>query len=93
MTDKDIDKLVGLTNEEDYDKNLLKVRKKGLLLTDNQVSILERNGIDPSKCGSTSELLYVINSILDGADEDEYAALEDVAKSLDETRFYEEVNR
>ena len=92
MTDNEIDELLGIT-KEDFDKNSLKARKNGLLLTDNQVSTLERFGIDPGKCGSTSELLYMINDRIEGSDEDEFADLEDLAKTLDERRYYEEIDK
>ena len=41
MTDNEIDELLGIT-KEDFDKNSLKARKNGLLLTDNQVSTFAR---------------------------------------------------
>ena len=92
MTDKEIDNLLGI-EETDYDKNFLKARKNGLLLTDNQIKVLERYNIDPGKCGSTSELLYMIDEAIDGLDEDEYADLNHVAEVLDERRYYEEINK
>lgn len=92
MTDNEIDELLGIT-KEDFDKNSLKARKNGLLLTDNQVFTLERFGIDPGKCGSTSELLYMINDRIEGSDEDEFADLEDLARTLDERRYYEEIDK
>lgn len=92
MTDDEIDALVGL-NDQEFDKNFLKARKNGLLLTDNQVETLERYNIDPGKCGSTSELLYVIDRVLDGADEDECPDLSNLADVLGERRYYEEVNK
>ena len=51
MTNDEIEGLLGL---EDIESNLLKTRKNGLTLTDNQVSTLGKYNIDPSKCGSTS---------------------------------------
>ncbi len=92
MTDDEIDALVGL-NEEEFDKNFLKARKNGLLLTDNQVKTLERFNIDPGKCGSTSELLYMIDEKLDGVSEEECPDLYNLADLLDERRYYEEVNK
>ena len=92
MTDDEIDALVGL-NKQDYDKNFLKVRKNGLLLTDNQVQTLERYNINPSNCGSTSELLYMIDEALDGYDEDECPELSNLAEVLSERRYYEEINK
>ena len=92
MTDDEIDALVGI-NKEDFIKNFMKVRKNGLLLTDKQVETLERYNIDPGKCGSTSELLYMIDEALDGYDDDECADLSSIADVLSERRYYEEVNK
>ena len=39
MTNDEIEELVGL---KDYEKNMLKARNNGLLLTDNQVNTLEK---------------------------------------------------
>ena len=47
LTNDEIEELVGL-NEND--SNMMKARKNGLLLTDNQVSTLERYNIDFDKC-------------------------------------------
>ena len=85
MTNDEIDALVGINNE-DYDKNFLKAQKNGLLLTEKQVQTLERYNIDPGKCGSSSELLYMIDKAWDGYDEDECADLEDIAETLSERR-------
>ena len=92
MTDDEIDALVGL-NEEDYDENFLKVVNKKLLLTDKQVKTLERYNINPGKCGSTSELLYMIDEALDGVDEEECPDLHNIANVLQERRYYEEINK
>ncbi len=92
MTNDEIDALVGI-NEEEFDKNFMKVRKNGLLLTDKQVQTLERYNIDPGKCGSTSELIYMIEEALDGCDEDECADLSNISSVLSERRYYEEINK
>ena len=92
MTDDEIDALVG-TIDEDYDENFRIAQKNGLLLTPKQIKTLERYGIDPGKCGSTRELLYMIDQALDGSYEDECEDLSNVAETLDETRYYEEIRR
>ena len=71
MTNDEIEELVGL---KEVDKNLLKVRKNGLTLTDNQVNTLDKYNIDVSKCGSMSELLYMIDQV-DDDDDDELTYL------------------
>ena len=86
LTNDEIEELVGL---KDPDRNFLKVRKNGLLLTDNQVSTLERYNIDPSKCGSMSELLYMIEQ----EDYDDDSELAYLADQLSETNYYQNTNK
>lgn len=86
MTNDEIEELVGL---KDNEKNLLKARKKGLLLTDNQVGVLERYNIDASKCSTMTELLYMIDQV-DDDDEDELTALAD---QLAEVNYYQNTRK
>ena len=89
MTNDEIEELVGLN---DVNRNFLKVRKNGLLLTDNQVSTLERYNIDASKCSSMTELMYMIDNV-DGGDYDDYDELEILANELQERNYYENTNK
>ena len=82
MTNDEIEELVGL---KDVDQNMLKARKNGLMLTDNQVSTLGKYNIDPGKCGSMSELLYMIDQI-DDEDDDELTFL---AEQISENNYYQ----
>ena len=90
LTNDEIEELVGL-NEND--SNMMKARKNGLLLTDNQVSTLERYNIDFDKCGSMSELIYLIEETNEGTYDDEYSELDELADLLSERRYYEEVRK
>lgn len=85
MTNDEIEELVGL---KDTDKNMLKTRNNGLLLTDNQVSTLQRYNIDSSKCGSMSELLFMI----DQADTDD-EELNYLADQIAETNYYQNTRK
>ena len=88
LTNDEIEELVGL---KDVDKNMLKTRKNGLLLTDNQVATLERNGIDPSKATTMTELLYMIEQVDD--DDDDTSALDEIADQLAETNYYQNTRK
>lgn len=87
MTNDEIEGLLGL---EDIEANLLKTRKNGLTLTDNQVSTLGKYNIDASKCGSTSELLYMIDQIDDSDDDDELTML---AEQIAENQYYQNTRK
>lgn len=86
MTNDEIEELVGL---KDNDKNMLKARNNGLLLTDNQISLLERYNIDASKCVSMSELLYMIDQV-DDPEDDELTYL---AEQLSEIKYYKDTRK
>ena len=82
MTDDEIEELAGV---KEIDKNMLKVRKNGLTLTDNQVSTLGRYNIDASKAKDMNELLYMISRVED-PDDDELTMLAD---HLAEVNYYQ----
>ncbi len=81
LTNDEIEELVGLN---EVDKSFLKARDNGLLLTDNQVSTLKRYNIDPAKCNSMSELLYMIGEVETDEDDD----LSYLADQLSEINYY-----
>ena len=64
-------------------------RENGMLLSDYQIDVLLRNGINYLEYGNISEILFAINEILDI---DENEELEIVAKSLDESNYYKNIN-
>lgn len=85
LSNEQIEELAGLS---DIDKNFLKKRENGLLLTDKQVNLLESYNIDPNKCSSMTELMYMIDEA--GEDDDE---LDYLAEQLAERNYYENVNK
>ncbi len=90
MTNEEIEELVGL---KETDKNFLKAIKNGLLLTDKQVSTLERYNIDVENCQSMSELIYKIEQANEGTYEDEYSELDYLAEQLAERNYYENTRK
>lgn len=60
-------------------------RENGMLLSDYQVEVLLRNGIDYRKYSSIKEILFEINDILEEEDNEE---LESVSRDLDERNYY-----
>lgn len=82
-----VDEAVKITNLE---KILLKHRKEGILLSDYQLDILERNGICYDKYNNMRKLLFDIEDILMV----EYDAdLDTVGKQLAELIYYKDVNK
>lgn len=76
-----------MTNLEDI---LLKRRKEGILLSDYQLNVLEKNGICFDRYNNMRELLFDIEEVLMVEyDED----LDIVGKQLAELIYYKDVNK
>ncbi len=71
-------------------RSFLKRRKNGLLLSDYQISVLERNNIDYKKFNNMSSLLLAIEDNLNILEDEE---LEEVSKQLSEMHYYMETNK
>lgn len=74
----------------DYKKLLLNRRENGLLLSDYQISVLNRSGIDYRKFSNVKELLFEIESCLDDYFDDE---LDLVSSQLSEYIYYNDTNK
>ncbi len=84
---------ISVTDAIEYTKvesDFLKRRKNNLLLSDRQVEILTRNGIDYKKYSDLSSLLFDIEECLNN--EEDYE-LEEVSKQLAEIHYYSETNK
>ena len=74
-----------MISEDNYYKQV-----GNLLLTDYQLEILNKNGIDLYKFNSNHELIYYIENILNSYPNDE---LEMVSDELSEMYYYNNVNK
>ena len=61
-----------------------------LILTDYQMDVLNKNGIDVTKFTSNHELIYYLENILNSSSNDE---LENVSLELSEMYYYNDVNK
>ena len=71
-------------------KYMHKEIKKGIFLSDYQISVLLSNGIDPNKCNSINELIYLIDEVLD---EEDIPELDQVSKEIIEFNYYTNTNK
>lgn len=71
-------------------KYMHKEIKKGIFLSDYQVEVLLRNGINPNDCGSINELIYLIDEMLDEELDDE---LDIVSREIIEFNYYSNTNK
>ena len=82
-----IDDAIKISNYEDL---LLKRRENNILLSDYQVSVLKRNGIDYNKFISIRELMFEIENYLDEEFDEE---LDLVSSQLSEYIYYNETKK
>ena len=77
-------------NFSEFDSLLLKRRENNILLSDYQVSVLERCGISYNKFSSVRELMFEIESILDDEFDEE---LDLVSSQLSEFIYYNDTKK
>ena len=72
------------------EKTFLKRRSNGLMLSDNDISILERNGIDYLNYSNLSALIFAIEEALNNEEDDE---LDELNRKLGEYNYYNYTNK
>ena len=82
-----IDEAISFSN---YQELLLNRRENGMLLSDYQINILNRNGIDYRKYNNIRELMFEIENCLDDYFDDE---LDLVSSQLSEYIYYNDTNK
>ena len=66
-------------------------RSNGLLLSNNDVSILDKYNIDYNSCKSLGELIFLIEDYLE--DSDELVDLEELSIKLSEFNYYQNTDK
>ena len=82
-----LDEAMKLAN---HDELLLKRRENNILLSDYQVSVLNRNGINYNNFSSIRDLLFEIENCLDDYFDDE---LDMLSQQLSEYIYYNETKK
>jgi len=83
--DYDIKKLVS-----EQETSFLKRRENGMMLSDEDVNILKRNGINYLEYSDIKSLLFAISSVLE---ENEEVELEELSIKLGEYNYYNYKNK
>lgn len=78
--------------KEEESKYVLKPRKNNILLTDDQISILQRNGIDYREYPSSQSLVFRIEEELN-ENPDSDMELELLSEELSERNYYHDTNK
>lgn len=74
-----------LVKDINFNDNFIGYNKNKIVLTNREISVLEKNGIDYKKASSIAQLLYDIDNVVDEQEDDE---LEQVAKDIADRNYY-----
>lgn len=86
----DINRLI---KDIDFESNFLKRRNNDIFLTDNQVKVLNKYGIDYQKYTSLSELIFDLEQYLNNSYNSYSGDLEIVSQELSEMNYYQNTRR
>lgn len=86
----DVNKLV---DNLDFSTNQFVILDNGLMLTNGEISVLKRFGVNYMKCGTLKELLYQIETILKEEEDYDMDELDFVASSIAERDYYQNTNK
>ena len=78
---------------KEIEKNMLKNRDNGLLLSDEHIEILERYGFDYRKYCSINELIYDLEEYLNEEGDSDSSDLDWVSQDLAERNYYANTNK
>ena len=83
---------INLTDDEimGTEKSFLKRRENGLMLSDNDIEILDRNGINYLEAYSLENLIFMIEEVLN---EEENEELDNLNTKLGEYNYYYYTNK
>lgn len=88
--DFDINSLVA---DLDFSTNHFIDCGNGLMLTNGEISVLKRFGINYLTCGSLKEILYKIDVVLKEDEDEDLDELDLVASSIAERDYYQNTNK
>lgn len=76
--------------DDNMEKRFIKYNKNNIVLTGEQIEILNQYNIDYTKCKSINELIFLIERNID---DDNYNDLDYVSSSLAEFNYYHNTNK
>ncbi len=66
--------------------------KNGLMLTNNEISVLKRYGVEYENCSSLKEIIYLVEDILN-EEECDVEDLEYISSTIAERDYYQNTNK
>ena len=79
-----------LISEMNFNDNKFQTLGNGLMLTNWEVSVLDKYSIPYKKCKSLKDILYEIENVLNNSDSNE--ELEGISISISERDYYQNTN-
>ena len=86
----DIEKIV---SNMDFKSLELVNLNNGLSLTNNEIMILDRYGIDYKQCSSLKEVLSLIEEVFTYGEFDDFEELDGVSQTIAERDYYQNTNK
>ena len=86
----DIEKIV---SNMDFKSLELVNLNNGLSLTNNEIMILDRYGIDYKQCSSLKEVLSLIEEVFTYGEVDDFEELDGVSQTIEERDYYQNTNK
>ena len=86
----DIEKIVSNMDFKSLDLVNL---NNGLSLTNNEIMILDRYGIDYKQCSSLKEILSLIEEVFTYGEVDDFEELDGVSQTIAERDYYQNTNK
>lgn len=86
----DIEKIV---SNLDFKSLELVNLNNGLSLTNNEIMILDRYGIDYKQCSSLKEVLSLIEEVFTYGEVDDFEELDGVSQTIAERDYYQNTNK
>lgn len=86
----DLEKIV---NEMNFDAGKFVTCKNGLMLTNNEIDVLKRYGVDYEMCTTLKEIIYLVEDILNEDDSSDLDELEYISSTISERDYYQNTNK
>lgn len=82
-----------IVSELDFNSLQFANLKNGLLLTNNEIRVLDKYNIDYNNCSSLKEVLSLIDEVLNNEEVMDFDELDNVSLSISERDYYQNTNK
>lgn len=82
-----------IVSELDFNSLQFANLKNGLLLTNNEIRVLDKYNIDYNNCSSLKEVLSLIDEVLNNEEVLDFDELDNVSLSIAERDYYQNTNK